>query len=209
VFERRQTNGSPQREKSWRDNSRGDRPGPVRDVLRDSSYRFTKPSTPGFPLVLEFFATQELPAPRERRATLTRVTFDGSIPDLSAIALSADVVDFILAGRRFSASGIPFVGEDRLIPLKAAAWADLTRRRALDPKSVDAKDITKHRGDVFKLAQLLQRAQSVAPPVELRHALVALLSDAESDAAFDTTKLSGVRAEKSDLIDAIRTVFGS
>lgn len=176
---------------------------------RPRLHRFSKPATPGFPLLLEFFATHEFPAPTDGRATLTKVAFDGSIPDLSAIALSAEVFDFILAGRRFTESGIPFVGEDRLIPLKAAAWADLTRRRALDPTSVDAKDITKHRGDVFKLAQLLQLAQRVELPAVLQLAVVELLAEAESDAAFDTTKLSGLRAEKADLIDAIRTVFSS
>jgi hypothetical protein len=177
------------------------------DAQRPRLHRFSKPTVAGYPVILEFFSTHATPSPTQHSTTLTRVPFDGSITDLSAIALSDETFSFIRDGRRYTLAGVPYVGEDRLIPLKALAWADLRRRRAADPTSVDARDISKHRSDVFKLAQLLRRDQTVLLPDSLRGALLDLLGNAETDPTFDTTKLSGMRTSKSELLEILHAVF--
>ena len=47
--------------------------------------------------------------------------------------------------------GLGFATATALIPLKAHAWLDHTRRRA-DSEPIDSKDVDKHRSDVFRLA---------------------------------------------------------
>ena len=58
-----------------------------------------------------------------------------------------------MAGRR-EADGLSWVGEDRLIPLKAIAWLDLSARKERR-EQVDAKNIRKHANDVLRFSQLL------------------------------------------------------
>jgi len=48
----------------------------------------------------------------------------------------------------------PGSAKNRLIPLKAIAWLELTARKA-NGENVDAKDIRKHANDVIRLSQLL------------------------------------------------------
>ena len=84
---------------------------------------------------------------------LTPIPLDEAVASLSAILLDDDYYAFIMAGRKES-DGLPWVGEDRLIPLKASAWLDLNARHAKG-EAVDAKTIRKHANDVMRLAQLL------------------------------------------------------
>jgi hypothetical protein len=60
---------------------------------------------------------------------------------------------FIMGGRKQS-DGPPWVGEDRLIPLKASAWLGLNARRARGAP-VNTKNIRKHPNNVIRLSPLL------------------------------------------------------
>ena len=60
---------------------------------------------------------------------LTPIPIDEAAASLSAILLDDAYYEFILAGRK-EVDGLPWVGEDRLIPLKASAWLDLGERQA-------------------------------------------------------------------------------
>lgn len=51
---------------------------------------------------------------------LTPIPLDEAVSSLSAILLDAAYYDFIMVGRRVL-GGLPWVGADRLIPLKAVA----------------------------------------------------------------------------------------
>ena len=85
---------------------------------------------------------------------LTPIPLDEAVSSLSAILLDEVYYAFIMAGRR-EVNGLPWVGEDRLIPLKAIAWLELTARKEQGAK-VDAKDVHKHLNDVLRLSQLLR-----------------------------------------------------
>jgi hypothetical protein len=80
------------------------------------------------------------------------VPFDEAVASLSVILLDDDYYEFIIAGRRVTVN-LPWVGEDRLIPLKAVAWLDLRARKARGDR-VDAKDVRKHANDVLRLSQI-------------------------------------------------------
>jgi len=95
---------------------------------------------------------------------LTPIPVDEAVASLSAILLDDAYYAFILAGRR-EVDGLPWVGEDRLIPLKASAWLDLGERQARG-EPVDSKNIRKHANDVLRLSQLLAPDMRI-PVVEL------------------------------------------
>ena len=60
-----------------------------------------------------------------------------------------------------------WVGEDRLIPLKAVAWIEMTKR-VRQGAMIDSKKINKHLTDIVKLSSLLQPNQIIELPEKLR-----------------------------------------
>lgn len=123
-------------------------------------YRFSKPGDPTFPAMLELFSRAGdgiLPA---EGAVLTPLPIEEGISSLSAILLDDDYYRFVVTGRNAD-GGISWVDADRLIPLKASAWLDLSaRREAGEP--VDERNVKKHINDVARLTQLLAPGLRVA-----------------------------------------------
>lgn len=86
--------------------------------------------------------------------------------------LDDEYYQFVLAGRK-SKHGMPsWVGEDRLIPLKAVAWLEMTER-VRQGEAIDSKKINKHLTDIVQLSALLQPGQVIELPVKLQIDLVA------------------------------------
>lgn len=127
-------------------------------------YRFQKPADERFPVMLELFSRAPDGIKLAAGSRLTPIPLDEAVASLSAILLDDDYYAFIVAGRKES-DGLPWVGEDRLIPLKASAWLDLTARHAKG-EPVDTKSIRKHANDVMRLSQLL--APDVRIPLAAR-----------------------------------------
>ena len=122
-------------------------------------YRFQKPADPSFPVMVELFSRAPDGLVPAQGSRLTPIPLDEAVSSLSAILLDDAYYDFILAGRR-EVNGLPWVGEDRLIPLKAIAWLDLSARKE-QGEPVDAKIIRKHLVDILRLAQLLAPATRI------------------------------------------------
>jgi hypothetical protein len=76
------------------------------------------------------------------------------------------------------------VGEDRLIPLKAVAWLDLTARKD-QGAAIDTRDVRKHLNDVLRLSQLLTPTTRIplAPQIgaDLARFLAAVLAETSID----------------------------
>ena len=60
-----------------------------------------------------------------------------------------------------------WVGEDRLIPLKALAWMEMNER-VRQGAGIKAKEINKHLDDVVQLSALLSPRQVIEIPEKLR-----------------------------------------
>lgn len=84
---------------------------------------------------------------------LTPIPTDSDLSSLSAILLDDTYYHWVMAGRHHT-SGVPTVGAQHLIPLKARAYLDLRARRERG-EPVDSRDVKKHRNDILRLAQLL------------------------------------------------------
>lgn len=95
--------------------------------------------------------------------------FDGHTDQFILIGGTAATLAMEGAGLEFRATkreldGLSWIGEDRLIPLKAHAWLDLGERKVRG-EPVDSKSIRKHANDVMRLSQLLSPAsRTLAPP---------------------------------------------
>jgi hypothetical protein len=116
-------------------------------------YRFQKPTNTGFPVMLELFSRIPDGLALSVDAHLTPIPIDEAVSSLSAILLDDDYYKFILAGVYVS-DGISWVREDRLIPLKANAWLNMSQRVA-QGEAIDSHKIRKHLNDVLRLSQLL------------------------------------------------------
>lgn len=126
-------------------------------------YRFQKPANEGYPFMLELFSRVPDALSIADDSHLTPIPIDAELSSLSAILLEGDYYDFLQSGKRI-VSGVPIVGPEHLIPLKAKAWLDLSQRAAEGAK-VDSKDIKKHRNDVFRLFVIVDPDFStVIPP---------------------------------------------
>lgn len=93
---------------------------------------------------------------------LTPIPISEDIDSLSAILLDGDYYQF-LHQHKIEIEGISVVTQVCLIPLKAKAWLDLSERLSAG-ESVDARDVKKHKNDVFRLFQLISPEQRVDLP---------------------------------------------
>lgn len=169
-------------------------------------YRFQKPADDRFPVMVGLFArAPDALRPLEGRR-LTPIPFNDAISSLSAILLDDDYYAFVMAGRRES-GGLVWVGEDRLIPLKALAWLDLSARRQAG-ESVDAKNIRKHANDVLKLSQLLTAETRIKLGQKISADLHRFLSAVAAGTSIDPQMLGLGKVTLPDLVGRIAQAYG-
>ena len=167
-------------------------------------YRFQKPADQNYPSMLELFCRAPNGFALAPGAHLTPIPVDEAVASLSAILLDNDYYDFVISGRR-EVDGLPWVGEDRLIPLKAVAWLDM-KERAARGEPIDARDIRKHANDVLRLSQLLApetRIQAAGKIVaDLRRFLDGILAEGEINPGA-----LGLQGTLAGLAERIRTAY--
>lgn len=167
-------------------------------------YRFKKPKDDEYPYMLELFARVpdmlEIPS----GAHLTPVPVDDSASCLSAILMDAPYYSFLLAGLRML-DGIPIVGPEHLIPLKAKAYLDLKERRA-DGLQIDNGSISKHKNDVFRLFRVVDPLIKIDVPQDVRDDMSEFL-DAMEDEEVNLKSL-GIRSrDKNSILVELRRMY--
>lgn len=153
------------------------------DTGKPVLYRFQKPADERFPAMLELFCRAPDGIKLAEGSHLTPIPIDEAAASLSAILLDDAYYEFILEGRR-EVDGLPWVGEDRLIPLKAIAWLDLGERKAKGEK-VDSRDIRKHAIDVLRLSQLLAPEVRIPVVAKISEDLNRFLDGIQADQSID------------------------
>ena len=123
------------------------------DTGRPVFYRYQKPADERFPVMLELFCRAPDGIKLAEGSHLTPTAVDEAVASVSAILLDDADYEFIPAGRR-EVDGLPWSGEDRLIPLKASAWLDLGERQTKG-EPIDIKNIGKKANDVLRWSRLL------------------------------------------------------
>ena len=178
----------------------------VSDTGKPVFYRLQKPTDPSFPFMVELFARTPDGLEIAEGSQLTPIPLDEAVSSLSAILLDTDYYDFIMAGRRIVA-GLPWVGEDRLITLKAVAWLELCARKE-EGEAVDSKDVRKHLNDVLRLSQLLAQDTRIEVTARIADDLSRFLEALRADDSIDprTLKLGDVTV--ADLAARIARAYG-
>lgn len=129
-------------------------------------YRFTEPGEPGFPSMIELFNTSPDFIPESSGLTIVPLPIDDEVSSLSAILLDPDYYAFMKAGRK-TVDGVTVLDEVHLVPFKAKAYVDLSARKAAG-EHVNAKDLKKHKKDVFRLLQLFGPDAAAELPASIR-----------------------------------------
>ncbi len=175
------------------------------DTGKPVLYRFQKPADARFPVMLELFCRAPEGIRLAAGSRLTPVPLDDAVASLSAILLDDTYYEFILAGRR-QVDGLPWVGEDRLIPLKASAWLDLGERQARG-EPVDSKNIRKHANDVLRLSQLLTPGVVIALAPRIAQDLRRFLDGISADGSIDPKSL-GFSRSLADVVERVAQAYG-
>jgi hypothetical protein len=167
-------------------------------------YRFRKPADTKFPAVIELFCRSPDGLQLAEGSHLTPIPFDETISSLSAIVLDDAYYAFIIDGRR-TVDGLPWIGAEQLIPLKARAWLDMSARKA-GGHTVDAKDIRKHGNDVFRLSQLLAADSRIRVAAGIGEDLRRFLDGVASDATYDPKEIQ-INLKALEIIDRIKRAY--
>lgn len=167
-------------------------------------YRFAKPTTNGYPAMLELFSNVPDGFELAPGSQLTPIPIAEEAASLSAILLNADYYAYLKEMGR-SVDGIPVLDEAGLIPFKARAWVDLSRRRA-EGEDVDEKNVKKHRNDVARLLQLLGAEATFGLPETIKADMQAFV-DALADQDDFTPKQFGVAMTKEVVIERLRLAY--
>lgn len=167
-------------------------------------YRFQKPLADGFPVMLELFSRAPDALTLSEEAHLTPIPIDDEVSSLSAILLDNDYYAWVQAGTQII-DGLPVVGAEHLIPLKARAWLDL-RIRSNAGDHVNSRDIKKHRNDVLRLSQIADPEADVNPSEQVTtdmNEFLNLLPEEQID-----LKTLGLRASSiTDVVTTLRSLY--
>lgn len=176
------------------------------NVGRPAFYRFQKPSDDTFPSMVELFSRVPDSLRPIAAGTLTPIPFDEVVSSLSAILLDDAYYTFIMTGRR-DVDSLPWIGEDRLIPLKAVAWLELSARNE-QGEHVDAKNIRKHVNDVLRLSQLLAPADRIDVVEKIAFDMKRFVDAVAKDNSLDPKALGLGSATVADILARITLAYG-
>lgn len=167
-------------------------------------YRFQKPADKSFPAMLELFSRNPEGLILAEDSQLTPLPFDEEAASLSAILLDTDYYAFLKSMVR-TIDGIPVLDEAAIIPFKARAWIDLSKRRA-DGEKIDGRDISKHRNDVARLVQLLREGASYPLPEAARADMVEFIDRNAADVEFEPRQFK-VNLTRDVVIERLRAAY--
>ncbi len=175
-------------------------------------YRFSKPGDNSYPVMLELFSRKPKNVDLGEGQHVVPLVIEENAASLSAILLDDNYYNLIREQQIISGK-VPIVTPAALIPLKARAWLDLTERQEKGGK-VDARDIAKHRADIFRIGAALSGEPGPGLPGSIQEDLKMFLAAFPADSAeWNSIRASlqstfpNVRLKPGDLIEAIRTYF--
>lgn len=142
-------------------------------------YRFTKPTNPCFPSMLEILSRSSEVLDERASGSIIPMTIEEEIVSLSAILLDEDYYKFIMQ-LKMEIDDIIIVDERCIIPLKIRAWIDLTKRKEAG-ENIKEHDIRKHKNDVYRLSQLLTNKSIEDVPTVIREDIKYFVSNVKDE----------------------------
>ena len=169
-------------------------------------YRFTNPKTKDYPAMIELFSRKPDAIVLPDNAELSPLPMEEDISSLSAILLDEDYYRFLVQGR-VQVEGVTILDAPYLIPFKAKAWIDLTRRKA-NGEPIDEKNIRKHKNDVFRLAELLSKDTNISEllPASVREDIRYFLNMMQQE-KIDLIQLGIRYRNKEDILNELARIY--
>ncbi|MDW9451715.1 hypothetical protein GOA58_29470 [Sinorhizobium meliloti] len=167
-------------------------------------YRFQKPANDRYPAMLELFARAPDTITPADGSALTPLPIDEDIASLSAILLDEAYYAALVDHKR-AVDGVVVLDERMLIPFKAKAHLDLAARRG-QGEQVDQKTIRKHRGDVFRLLQLLADSERIVLAESIAADVAAFAQKVEADGDFNPKDI-GVSGDAAAQLARLRVIY--
>jgi hypothetical protein len=168
-------------------------------------YRFSIPENSDFPFMLELFSRVPDAIKIGDDSHLTPIPVDEEAYSLSAILLNNDYYHFLHSGKK-DIEGLPIVGPEHIIPLKARAWLDLNGRKTRG-EDVDSKSIKKHKNDIFRLFRIIDPKIITDIPDEVKDGMRQFLDEMESE-NIDLKNLGLGSQNKRGILDEMRRIYG-
>ena len=167
-------------------------------------YRFTEPQTDAFPKMIELFSRRPDFQMDHPEIYLTPLPVSEDISSLSAIMLDDHYYELMMSGRK-TVDGVSVLGAEYLILFKAKAWLDLTARKAAGGH-VKARDLRKHKNDVFRLFMLVDPAERIALSSPVEEDLRRFLS-AMSGEQINLRELHVTGASIEEILSTLQRIF--
>lgn len=143
-------------------------------------YRFQKPKPKNFPWMIELFSSLPKEVEIFKDSHLTPIPIGEDISNMSAILLDKEYYDFVISGRRIK-NGLAWIGEDRLIPLKAFACLNLRQSLEGGESSIQMDDIHKHLRDVIALTGLISPELRIELTPTISNNLETFINNVDTD----------------------------
>ncbi len=171
------------------------------------NYRFTFPANKNFPKQIELSARKAELLDLPKDAHLTPIPTDDDLSNLSGVLMEDDYYAYTMDNSQ-TRDGLIVANTQALIVLKAKAFLNLLKKKN-DGAHVDSKNISKHKGDVFRLGALLTEEDSYGLPTPLKADLQEFIDTIKDDLpGKDIFKALGApRLDPKVVFDQIITSF--
>lgn len=166
-------------------------------------YRFSKPESDNYPLMIELFTRKEENIILKKNTGLEPIHIDDDISSLSAILLNTDYYSILKHGIEFI-DGLSVLGLSYLVIFKMKAWLDLSERKEKGEK-IDSKNIKKHINDVFRISLLIKEQKKISLPDTVKKDIVNFMAAAK-DEVIDL-KAIGIRTSKDEILNLYKRIF--
>ena len=166
-------------------------------------YRFVDPTNPAYPQMIELFSRPQSNVVLQPDTHLMPLHIDDEVSSLSAILLNDDYYHFLLDGRTVT-DGISILDAEHIIPLKMRAWLDLKSKKA-EEIHVNARDIKKHRLDVFRLFQLVRENRRIPVPQSIMEDITRFIAQMRQEDIRLTD--IGIRRSKDSILDIYSQMY--
>lgn len=168
-------------------------------------YRFYDPGDAAYPDMLELFSSKPEGFELATGSEITPLPLGEEASSLSAILLDPDYYPFLRGGRKI-VGGLPVLGAEHLIPMKAKAYLDLSEKREKGG-TADSKKISKHQRDVFRLFPLLTEETRVQLPSPIRGDMKMFLEGLQKEKV--DLKIYGIQTmDLPQVIQNLKNIYG-
>ncbi len=165
-------------------------------------YRFTQPKA-GYPIQIELFS-RNLEQRFETDIGIIPIHIEDDISSLSAILLDENYYDLMMEGR-IVVNGIPVLDSAYLIVFKMYAFMNLESEKKKG-KFVKERDYKKHKYDVFRLLQIIDRNKRIFLVPEIKK-MVNSFCDFMSQEEIPYNNLGILAGDKENDLALIKQIF--